>query len=1773
MNIKHRARRLLVLALFLASVPFFLSTPNVPKADENLVARAAATLLSSTSFTSDAPTKAWQENQKHGQDARQNSADDGAAAARVRDARKGLVRLRGEVPAALASAERLHGAARDDSPLALTVVLDRTDQQGFEAFLRGVQDSQSPTYRHYLSPREQARRFGPSPQAYDAVLAWLRRKGFRLLEGSANRLTLTVRATRARAQQAFGVEIGDYQIGNRTFYANDRDPVVPEQIAPYVQAVIGLSNLAEPGASDEEVNSGYCSAYAEAGAPNDPTYQGCLLRHPSICFEGECVSQCDILLHDIKKNLFQACMKNHGQGPSSGGNGPNSGGSNSSSFSAPQLLPAQAAAALRWLDVNGTGQTVGLLEFDTFNRNDIRDYLALAGYPSSDINRLSQVHVNGGAPLGAEESEVLIDIIAVMVNARGANVVVYDAPFTGNSTNFQALFNRMIGDGVTVISNSWSYCEDQTTLADAQSLDAILASAAAAGISVFNGSGDSGSTCLDGSANTIGVPADSPHATAVGGTSLILGPALTYGHETAWLGLGNIPPTGQGGFGVSRFFSRPTYQNGFNSSPMRSIPDVGVNADPANGIEICQADAGGCPTGLRYGGTSLSAPLWAAFAALLNQAQGQNLGQLNPLLYPLGNTDAFHSATSMGSDFQHVGLGSPNLNLMHRTLSGKTVGGVSSSVSEISAEPLNVVADGTAESFVVVRLRDADGHTVSGKTVTLAAGAGAHATITPASGVSNVSNGAVIFSLKDTVPEIVTFTATDTTDSVVLQKQVQVAFVARPATAGGISASPSTVNANGSDMTTITVTLQDANGNPSPGKVVNLSQGNGASIITTTTATTDATGKVQFTAVSNKAETVTYTAVDVTDRNLPIPGSAIVNFVNASGFCGRNEVGTAAPGYSVSTFASNFPLDCFSPKAPIGLAFDANGNLFVGDVNNNSIYSFGPQGGIAGPATLVVTVPSSFGASLAGLTFAKDGRLYAGLNNGSNIVEVNPATGAVIRVVATLPDGPLDLHVDPLSGDLFVSVFGGIYRITNFNNGPGTVTLYFQGGFIDGFVFAPDGTIYLKGGTEGIFRVTGTNTQNPGTATQLAFVVGGPDGIALEQNPANPAKPFLYVNRNDGIITRIDTSALPPNAINCNDAGAPCTNIYTGGSRGDFVTVGPSGCLYATQSDRVIRVTKADGTCSLSPTNPAPQIVLTPESVQPSPVQGTTVTLTATVKNVANPAGIPVTLFVNGANPSAHLVRTDTNGNVTFTYTGVSTGTDQSFAAADLGGSTIFSNDAKVTWTPGKHSTFLSVNLSPTSGTVNRPLTLAATLADISTAPIDKVGGVPLNFSLAGQICTGTTDANGTAACTITPNVAAGSYQLEVTFAGTSALLASSAKKTVDLIETPVVLPAIRFSNANYQVGEGDGRVVVTVNRSGDTSGAVSVGYQTLDTDAFRFGCADTVNNQGGAYGRCDYATVVGTLNFAAGETSKNITVPIIDDVYVEGNETFQITLANAVAATLGTPANATVTITDNDTAAGAPNPIFRGDFFVRQHYLDFLSREPEAAGLAAWLNVLNNCPDVNNTDPNSPSATCDRILVSQSFFGSPEFQLKGTFVFRFYRLAFNRLPRYSEIVFDMSAVTGRTAADTFARKAAFTDSFAQRQEFTAAYGGLSNTDYVNALLGRYGLTQITCPDPAAPDGMAKVTLTTSELTGQLNAGTLTRAQVLRAVADSDQVGAAEFTRAFVAAEYYGYLRRTPDTPGYNAWLNYLTTHPTDARTMVNGFLNSQEYKLRFGPP
>jgi hypothetical protein len=362
----------------------------------------------------------------------------------------------------------------------------------------------------------------------------------------------------------------------------------------------------------------------------------------------------------------------------------------------------------------------------------------------------------------------------------------------------------------------------------------------------------------------------------------------------------------------------------------------------------------------------------------------------------------------------------------------------------------------------------------------------------------------------------------------------------------------------------------------------------------------------------------------------------------------------------------------------------------------------------------------------------------------------------------------------------------------------------------------------------------------------------------------------------------------------------------------------------------------------------------------------------------------------------------------------------------------------------------------------------------------------------------------------------------------------------------PPPSPTVQLSAATYTVAEDAGHFTITVTRV-NTASAASVDYATSDTS----GLAECSTVSGNASQRCDYTQVFGTLQFAAGESSKTVTVPVINDVYAEGQEGFFFTLSNPGGATLGTQNKATLIITDNDSNSSAPNPIDGTDFFVLQHYLDFLNREPDPGGFKGWRDTLNNCA--------SGDTRCDRIEVSSSFFRSPEFQERGYFVYRFYSSSLGRKPNYEEFMPDLSRVSGfLTEQEKEDRKAAFVEEFMSRQEFKNKYDPQTTaTAYVDTLLQAAGL-------PNHPSRAGWI--------DGLNKGTLTRAKVLRELAESSEVQQKFFNEAFVVMQYFGYLRRNPDSLYLN-WIKTMNDNGGNYRIMVNGFLNSQEYRSRFGKP
>jgi hypothetical protein len=305
----------------------------------------------------------------------------------------------------------------------------------------------------------------------------------------------------------------------------------------------------------------------------------------------------------------------------------------------------------------------------------------------------------------------------------------------------------------------------------------------------------------------------------------------------------------------------------------------------------------------------------------------------------------------------------------------------------------------------------------------------------------------------------------------------------------------------------------------------------------------------------------------------------------------------------------------------------------------------------------------------------------------------------------------------------------------------------------------------------------------------------------------------------------------------------------------------------------------------------------------------------------------------------------------------------------------------------------------------------------------------------------------------------------------------------------------------------------------------------------------------GSASERCDYVTSLGTVRFAAGETSKTITIPVIDDVLMEGNETLTIALNSPAGATLGSIAAATVTILENDSITPTANPIDGVEFFIRQQYLDILNRQPDSTGLQNWINTLAPCPNGGFGEP--PTSNCDRLHVAAGFFQSDEFLNRGYWAFRFYMVTQNQRPTYAQFIPDMAQVGGpKSPAEEETSKVAFADAFVQRPEFTARYGSLTGQALANALLQTAGL----------PSSTFTVT------------GNMTNGQILRGIVETAAVANRFLTEGTVSIQYFGFLRRDPDTVGYQNNVNTLNSNPSNLRHMIFIFIYSTEYRSRFGP-
>ena len=507
-------------------------------------------------------------------------------------------RLTGHVLRAAMARARFVGRVSplETVPLALTLPL--RDPAGLSDLLGRLYTPGDPMQGRFLTPDEFAQRFGPTPEDYAAVADFARRAGLTVTGTHPNRLILDVAGPASAVESALRVHLGRYRgASGRLFRAPDADPSVPAALAGRLAGVVGLDTFA---------------------------------------------------VH--RPHLRPALNPESGSGPKGG------------------LAPSDIRNAYHLTGgQGGAGQAVALYELDGYLASDITAYQGAFGLPALAPTTVLVDGATGAA--GANTDEVALDIeLAQALAPNLGHVYVYETPNDGLDAHYLDAYSRIATDNLAKqVSTSWGSPESTNTQAFLQAENAIFQQMAVQGQSMFSATGDNGAydnagANPDGSLNpnalgTLSVddPGSQPYVTGVGGTRLSSGPGGAYQSEAAWGSPADttLSPQGSGGGGgFSVQWPVPSYQAGISPAPAnRSVPDVALNADPNTGYSVYTSGAWHV-----FGGTSVGAPLWAGFTALVNGQRAAAglapVGFLNPPLYQIG------ASASYAGGFNDVKTGS-----------------------------------------------------------------------------------------------------------------------------------------------------------------------------------------------------------------------------------------------------------------------------------------------------------------------------------------------------------------------------------------------------------------------------------------------------------------------------------------------------------------------------------------------------------------------------------------------------------------------------------------------------------------------------------------------------------------------------------------------------------------------------------------------------------------------------------------------------------------------------------------------------------------------------------------------------------------------------------------------------------------------------------------------------------------------------------------------------------------------------------------------------------
>lgn len=521
----------------------------------------------------------------------------------------------------------------------ITVRLKPQNEAAFDKAVDALYDPASPTFHKWLTDA-QLKQYAPTQEQTNAVGKELERHGLTILSTDESGFSIRAHGTVSNVESAFNTEIHQFQRNGKVFRANVTNARLSGAAGDYVSAVSGIESHQAHPLLKRAVNI----------RTNQPPPNVALSKVNASGGLGSFIT--DKILSAPQTFTFKTPGASLPVGVYFG----NVYGAN------PNLVPDYTPAQLQSIyglpavykqGLNGVGQTIVLLEaygYPTIE-SDANAFFNLVGLPLLTASNFSIVYPQGppASPVAGIVTgwnfEIALDVQWAHTIAPGAKIVVVAAAGQDNEDLLDAMSYIISHKLGYTVNDSWEVDLDLVAgPLEEKAFDQVLQLAAAKGISFNFSTGDSGDDGLGEPVGAAGVPSNSPHATAVGGTSILNvlngSGTQTLGWGTSFVALSDNgvldPPEpqpfwGGAGGGESIYFAKPSWQKGLPGTG-RQTPDVSALADPYTGVPIVVTDNGQQVLAAGVGGTSLACPIFTAFWALADQKAGHPLGQAAPTI-------------------------------------------------------------------------------------------------------------------------------------------------------------------------------------------------------------------------------------------------------------------------------------------------------------------------------------------------------------------------------------------------------------------------------------------------------------------------------------------------------------------------------------------------------------------------------------------------------------------------------------------------------------------------------------------------------------------------------------------------------------------------------------------------------------------------------------------------------------------------------------------------------------------------------------------------------------------------------------------------------------------------------------------------------------------------------------------------------------------------------------------------------------------------------------